>query len=134
MPVTTQAPDVYVLGLGAANITYANGAATTTAYAVTGGEVEPFADQEKISVNGSITAYMAKNHGTRYNFTAYIKYTSAPVVALVPPAINSRIDFEFYEAATPDVKGIVTASKIAILDGVAVLTVTIEVASGVTPT
>ena len=132
MSITTNPANIYVIGLGSANITYANGASSASAYAVTAGSVEPFADQEKVTVNGVIKTYLSKNPGTRYNFTAYIVYDGTPPNAgLVPPPINSRIDFDFHESGT-DINGIVTSSKIDILDGVAVLNVTMEVVSGLT--
>ncbi len=126
MSITQNPANVYVVGLGAATINYMGGG-SVTAYSVTAGSVEPFADQEKVSVNGVIKTYLSKNPGTRYNFTAYIAHGTS----LAAPAINSRIDFDFHAAAT-DLNGIVTASKIDILDGVTVLNVTMEVVSGLT--
>lgn len=138
MAITQNPANVYVVGLGAAAITYFNGASsvvdTLNSFAVTAGSVEPFADQEKVPVNGDIKTYLTKNQGNRHNLTAYITYRSDAAklaTTMTPPAIGSRIDFDFYASGT-DLNGIVTASKIDTLDGVAVLSVTIETVSGLT--
>jgi hypothetical protein len=126
MAITQNPASVYVVGLGSANINYMGGG-SVTAYAVTAGSTEPFADQEKITVNGDIKTFLTKNQGTRYNLTCYI----ASGTSLVPPVIGTRIDIDFHASGT-DLNGILTAFKIDIADTVAVLNVTLETVSGLT--
>lgn len=136
MAVTINPAGVVIVGLGSANITYANGGAlTTTAVTGTGvittaADVSPFADQSAVTANGNILGYMSKNPGTRYNFKCYL-IGGATAILASPPAINTRIDFDFHASGT-DLKGIVKSSKVSISDDVAVLDVEMDVVAGMT--
>ena len=136
MAITLNPAGVVCAGLGACNITYINGAAVTNT-AVTGtggiviaGDIAPFADQTPITANGSIITYLSKNPGTRYNFKCYIIGGGTAILA-APPAINTRIDFDWFTGST-DINGIVKSSKVSLADDVAVLDVEIDVVSGLT--
>lgn len=136
MAITLNPAGVVIVGLGSANITYINGASVTST-AVTGtgvictaGDVSPFADQTPVTANGSILSYMSKNPGTRYTLKCYLIGGASAIVA-APPAINTRIDFDFHASGT-DLKGIVKSSKVSISDDVAVLDVEMDVIAGMT--
>jgi hypothetical protein len=136
MAITLNPAGVVCAGLGVCNITYINGAAVTqtavtgTGGITIGGDISPFADQAPVTANGTIITYLSKNPGTRYNFKCYIIGGGTAILA-APPAINTRIDFDWFTAGT-DLNGIVKSSKVALSDDVAILDVEIDVVAGLT--
>jgi len=149
MSITLNPAGLIVVGTGVAGISYINGASVTstpvtgTGVICTSADVSPFADQSKITANGTILGYMSKNKGTTYNLKCFIIGGGGAILAN-PPDINTMIKFDFhvsgtynqstgaFTAGSGDIEGIVTASKVSIAGDAAILDVTIDVVLGLT--